>query len=298
MDSGANEAPSSRRPPPLQSEKSQWWGYRTIRILHLTSREHESSDRREVDTDALLTPRGAKRISRTTLADQLEQALRADILEGVFPPGERLKAAELTERYGVSATPLREALQRLAGESLVDLDSRLGASVSAISRDDLLDTYELLTLLGCAALERSVGHGGADWREHVQLRFSAMVGAMKAQEDALDAAERRNLSADATVAHWEYHDALYQACGSPWLLRFVKLLHGHAERYRRRWMQASTAQRDLKHEHESILVAVLSNDSVAAVNALQAHLSRTVELLTDTFGGTLPDQDTQPTHPV
>lgn len=63
-------------------------------------------------------------------------------------------------------------------------------------------------------------------------------------------------------------------------------------------MQASTAQRDLKHEHESILVAVLNNDSVAAVDALRSHLDRTVQLLTETFGGIPHDQDNGPIHPV
>src|SRR5688572_6357929 len=100
-----------------------------------------------METDTLdLTQPG--RISRATLTEQLEEALRADILDGVYRPGQRLRASELTDRYGVSATPLREALQRLAAENLVELDPRLGATVSPISEHDLRDIYELLSMVG------------------------------------------------------------------------------------------------------------------------------------------------------
>ncbi len=84
-----------------------------------------------------------QRVSRATLTTQLEDALRLDIIEGVLAPGQRLRSAELTDRYQVSATPLREALQRLAAQNLVEIDPRFGATVAPISRSDLHDTYWL-----------------------------------------------------------------------------------------------------------------------------------------------------------
>jgi DNA-binding GntR family transcriptional regulator len=68
-------------------------------------------------------------------------ALRTDIFEGRPRPGQRLRAIERTERYKVSATPLREALQRLAGQDLVEIDSRLGLAIAPVSRTHLRDTY-------------------------------------------------------------------------------------------------------------------------------------------------------------
>jgi GntR family transcriptional regulator, carbon starvation induced regulator len=236
------------------------------------------------DRAAQLASRG--RISRATLTEQLEEALRNDILDGVHPPGKRLRASELTSRYGVSATPLREALQRLAAESLVDLDPRSGAAVSEISEEDLRDIYELLAIVGEMALERSVQRGDEAWDAEVERRFRAMTAAhareIELARDGDGDSDRRRATGDAAAAHWEFHDALYQRCGSPWLMRFAKMLHAHAERYRRLSMQTAH-DRDLNAEHRAIMEAARSRDAAAAVAALRSHLDATVRLLLESF---------------
>ena len=84
--------------------------------------------------------------------------------------------------------------------------------------------------------------------------------------------------------HWEFHDALYQRCGSPWLLRFAKMLHAHAERYRRLSLQTAGSRRNLHEEHGAIMLASRERDAAGAVKALRAHLQATVELLVESFG--------------
>src|SRR5919106_1503563 len=130
-----------------------------------------------------------KRVTRATLATQLEDALRVDIIEGVLTPGQRLRAADLTSRYGVSATPLREALQRLAAQNLVEVDPRLGATVARISQTDLRDIYWLRELLEGLALERSIERGDDAWEAGVTKaweRFRAL-GSMERAGTAADA---------------------------------------------------------------------------------------------------------------
>ena len=226
------------------------------------------------------------RISRATLTEQLEQAMRADILDGMLEPGQRLRASDLTARYGVSATPLREALQRLAVENLVELDPRYGATVAPISVTDLRDIYEQLQLISCLALERSVQRGDDAWATHLAERFDALAEAQRRQEVATagDDDSRRLLAAEAGEAHWEYHNALYQACGSPWLMRFVHMLHAHSERYRRLAQHAVGHRRDTVHEHREIMDAAVRRDAPAAVVALREHLALTVKLLVESFG--------------
>jgi GntR family carbon starvation induced transcriptional regulator len=226
------------------------------------------------------------RISRATLTEQLEEALRADILDGVFLPGRRLRALEISERYGVSATPLREALQRLAAEGLVELDPRSGATVARISESDLRDVYEMLSLFACMALERSIARGDEAWADEVRARFDALVVSTSTLEAgaATDDEARRRSSYEAAEAHWRFHNALYVACGSPWLLRFVATLHAHAERYRRLAAHSHGLRRDSRHEHEGIMVATLARDSAGAVTALREHLELTVNLLGDRLG--------------
>lgn len=228
---------------------------------------------------------GDARIGRATLTVQLEEALRMDILAGILKPGQRIRAHEMTARYGVSATPLREALQRLAVENLVELDPRLGATVAPISDDDLREIYEMLQLLDGLALERSIERGDQEWLDGLDRAFDSLSESIVAQEAVTadtDDTTRRRVGSDWSDAHWDFHYALYKACGSAWLMRFVRQLHEHAERYRMQAVQSqSGVRRDSRHEHEAILVAAKARDSATAVQALREHLGLTVRLLMD-----------------
>jgi DNA-binding GntR family transcriptional regulator len=80
---------------------------------------------------------------RHTNYERLRDIIRSDIMTGVFAPGSRLKIAELSERYGISAVPVREALQQLQGEGLVELTANRGASVRRIDEKFLWQIYEI-----------------------------------------------------------------------------------------------------------------------------------------------------------
>jgi GntR family carbon starvation induced transcriptional regulator len=223
------------------------------------------------------------RITRETISEQLERALRIDILEGILQPGQRLRANELAERYGVSATPLREALQRLAGEKLVSLDARLGATVAPISRRDVRDIYELLQLLDGLALERSIAHGDESWLADLGAAFATLsraVAARNALSRETDLETRRAVGMRWSAAHWGFHETLYRACGSPWLMRFVRQLHAHADRYQMLTMRWQSHEgRDSLAEHREIYEAARARDVDRAVGALRGHLGLTIRLL-------------------
>ena len=216
---------------------------------------------------------GDGRVSRMTLAGQVEDALRVDIIEGVLIPGQRLRASDLAEQYGVSATPLREALQRLAAQKLVDLDPRMGAAVADISRSDLHDIYWMRELLEPLALERSVRLGNRAWVERVDASWNAFKAA---QEDASKELPTRSALAW-SAAHRAFHEAMFGACDSRWLLRFVQTLYDHSERYRMITVRSGT--RHTIEEHQSIYRPVIERDATSAVTALKRHLENTVRLL-------------------
>jgi DNA-binding GntR family transcriptional regulator len=226
----------------------------------------------------------AHRVSRATLTAQLEDALRLDIIEGVLAPGQRLRSAELTERYQVSATPLREALQRLAAQNLVEIDPRFGATVAPISRGDLLDTYWLREVLETLALKRSIEEGDAAWRARVADAFEAFIGA-HANPPAEDSLE---IALDWSTLHRRFHEELFSACDSLWLSRMLATLYDHSERYR--MVSRRRGTRDTVAEHASIYQAAVAGDTESAVSALAAHLHGTVELLESH----LPDAEIAP----
>jgi GntR family transcriptional regulator, carbon starvation induced regulator len=213
------------------------------------------------------------RVSRATLTTQLEDALRLDIIEGVLAPGQRLRSAELTQRYQVSATPLREALQRLAAQSLVEIDPRFGATVAPISRGDLRDTYWLREVLETLALKRSIEAGDDDWRARVKIAFEAFIGphGVAPAEDSLE------IALDWSALHRRFHEELFAASDSQWLQRMLATLYDHSERYR--MVSRRRGTRDTVAEHASIYEAAVRGDTDGAIAALAAHLRGTVELL-------------------
>lgn len=219
------------------------------------------------------------RVSRATLALQLEDALRADILSGELRPGQRLRASEIAPRYGVSATPLREALQRLAVEGLVVLDARVGVTVSAISRDDLRDVYETRVTLESEALRRSIATGDDAWLGRVALALDDLRRATPG-----DGAASSRVAAEVTArawsrAHREFDVQLYSACASPWLLRFIETLSKRCERYRRAAGQLPDAYAKWLREHDAIFQAARARDADAAVATLQQHLRDTAHMV-------------------
>jgi GntR family transcriptional regulator, carbon starvation induced regulator len=213
------------------------------------------------------------RVSRATLTTQLEDALRLDIIEGVLAPGQRLRSAELTDRYQVSATPLREALQRLAAQNLVEIDPRFGATVARISRSDLRDTYWLREVLETLALKRSIHAGDDAWRTRVTEAFEAFTAAHGAPpaEDTLE------IAMDWSTLHRRFHEELFSACDSLWLRRMLTTLYDHSERYR--MVSRSRGTRDTYAEHKGMYEPAVAGDVKAATAALAAHLRGTVELL-------------------
>lgn len=216
------------------------------------------------------------RVTRATLAAQVEEAIRLDIIAGTLEPGQRLRASELTLRYGVSATPLREALQRLAAQNLVELGPRLGATVAPISESDLHDIYSLRQLLETEAIERSIQKGNEDWRRQLTVAYDNFERVTGSDSPSEHTPTRQEILAWSAV-HRSFHDALFAACDSEWLLRFVVILSDHSERYR--MLSRRRSRRHSVEEHRTIYLAAMNHDAHAASDALKNHLVATVDLL-------------------
>lgn len=212
------------------------------------------------------------RVTRATLTTQVEDAIRMDIVEGVLSPGQRLRAAELSARYGVSPTPLREALQRLAAQSLIDWDPRLGVTVAGVSQPELRDIYSMRNLLETIALRRSLELGGEDWAAGVTAAWQRFKSTKRPTRQAT-----RDEAVAWSQAHRAFHESLFAACGSGWLVRFVGMLADHSERYR--VLSARTGSRDTQEEHEAIFRAAMAHDPESAVAALSTHLENTVAVM-------------------
>lgn len=212
--------------------------------------------------------------SHTTKASTVYEELRADILSAALEPGAKLRIEFVCDRYRARNTPVREALNRLAAEGLLQRQEQRGFSVATMSAEDLAELTRTRIAIETLALRESLTRRDAAWEEHLVLarhRLDRTPRSLHSEHfEANPEWERR---------HREFHRALISACGSRWLRRFSDELADHAYRYRQRAMQAAYLQRDVASEHAAIADAALAGDAERAVALLQAHFERTATLL-------------------
>jgi len=201
--------------------------------------------------------------SRTAwVTDQIREA----ILSGEIPPGAQIRPRELEERYGVSATPVREAIQRLAAERLLVTTPQRGAQVAPYDPVELEHIYELRLLLEPIATSRSVARADDEWRAAVESAFQAM----EAADHASPAVWFRQ--------HNRFHRAMRSRCDSPWMLRIVDDLILHTERYRRLLRELPAPARP-RAEHIELRRACLAGDGGQAAELTRQHIQGTLDVI-------------------
>ncbi len=222
-----------------------------------------------------------------TLAEKAYDALRHDIIRGALAPGRPLRLADLSERYGMGFSPLREALNRLQAERLVTAESLRGFRVAPLSMEELHDAVSLRILIETKALRAAIAQGDDAWAAGiVSALYALKLQAGRTGPDAdIWALEAR---------HHAFHRALLVACNSPWTLEFVERLYAATERYRIPVLLETgmPAGRDLLAEHSALADATLERDADKAAALLEAHYLHTVEALTKAIR--LEDMKTAP----
>lgn len=209
-----------------------------------------------------------------TRTDWAEQVIRNEILTGALRPGQRLKMAELQDRYpGLSPTPLREALSRLSGTGLVELTPNRGIRVAPSSLEELRDVYANRLLLETVAFEQSFEQLDDAWQKEVRDalgEFEALSrGTQLAAVNASELIAWEN-------AHRRLHFAILSRCGSPWLLRLLDILYDQSVRYRYLTIQVHPDFQRIAQEHRVLSKAVFARDPDKALAALRRHAGLTV----------------------
>lgn len=220
----------------------------------------------------------------STLSRTLYEQLRLEVLSGRLLPGARLRLDELRKQFGVSLSPLREALSRLAAEGFVVAESQRGFAVAPVSRAMFADVIGLRVELEGKALREAVAAGDENWEVGVLAALHRLkkVEGPGRTEERLDEWERR---------HREFHAALVGACPSPLLLQFCATLRDLNDRYRRLFLASHTLDRDVADEHQAIADAALARDGDGAARLLGEHVQRTarnVFRVLDERGGARP----------
>ena len=203
-----------------------------------------------------------------TLVESSYNQLRSDIIAGKLAPGAKLRIEELRHDYRIGASPLREALNRLAGEGFVTVEEQRGFKVAPVSPDDLKDLSRMRIMLECEALRESISNGDDEWEANLLAAHHRLQKAERSFGKNLDEWEQRNE---------EFHEALVAACASSWLLRLRHVLYEQHKRYRFIAILSHQQDRDVHREHREILEATLARDVKAAIEATERHIQFTLE---------------------
>jgi DNA-binding GntR family transcriptional regulator len=196
-----------------------------------------------------------------TRTQQLCDTLEREILLGTLAPGARLDEYDLAERYGVSRTPVREALRLLAASGLVEIRSNQGASVSRISLDRLLKMFEVLAEMEALCARLAARRVNAEMLRKISDAQLQMVQAADRQE---------------TEAFYElnrhFHEGIYAAAQNEYLAEQVIALRKRTEPYRRRATYLPGRIAVTLAEHNAIFDAISANQPDVAHALMRNHI--------------------------
>lgn len=200
------------------------------------------------------------------LYEDVAEQLRAQIFAHNLEPGSWLDEQSLAVQFGISRTPMREAIKVLASEGLVTMKPRRGAYVTEVERRDLEQIFAVLALLeGSAAKE----------------------AALKATEEQLNQLDNLHLKLEKTAAdrdveqffeiNVQFHELLMNIADNRWMNGVINDLRKVLKLQRRDSLGRAGRLQNALSEHREILKALLKRDGVAAEEAMREHLAHGLE---------------------
>jgi GntR family carbon starvation induced transcriptional regulator len=207
---------------------------------------------------------------RQNQADRAFAELRRSILSGALPPGVKLKIESLQRQFGLSSSPLREALNRLSVEGLVVTEENRGFRAAPITAGDLQDLTRLRVAVEIQALKESVRHGDETWKADLVTAHDQFAAHDRSVAEG-------NVSPDAewTRLHKAFHVALISGCPYPRMTALCASLFDQSERYRRLSARFRSVPRGASDEHLRLLDAVTARKADMAALLLIEHIEDT-----------------------
>ncbi len=211
----------------------------------------------------------------STLASRVYEELRRDVIEARYAPGQKLLLKDLCSRYFAGLSPVREALNRLAGDGLVEQSDQRGFTVAAIDLGQLEELSRTRIWLYSKALRESVEHGDSAWEESLLVAFHRLSKLPR----YLPVETVRSPNPAWEAAHRTFHLQMISACRSRYLIGYCAQLFDAANRYRHLSRVSALYRQQRSDEHREILDLVLARDADAACALLQRHFDRTASLV-------------------
>ncbi|MEO0381039.1 MAG: GntR family transcriptional regulator [Pseudomonadota bacterium] len=183
--------------------------------------------------------------------------LLAAIRSGAFAPGERLRETDVATRLNLSRTPVREALRRLEADGIVEHRPRLGAVIRQLSHSELVELYEMRSVLERTAAEMAAKHAGA-----------AEIEALRALNETLAASAPQQ----AATLNQDFHRGIYRATRNRFLMEAARALNNALMLLGPTTLDDAARIAEVSAQHNAILDAIAAGDVAAAGDAAETHL--------------------------
>src|SRR6056297_457868 len=217
-----------------------------------------------------MTKAPAQKQRTATRADMLRAELESMIVDGDLHPGARLDESELAQRFGVSRTPVREAIKVLVASGLAEMRGRQGASVAMPSITALLEMFEMMAMLEGMCAGFAARRSTAAERRNLRQIHEELVTAL--DRSGADHFYKINV---------RFHDALYEASHTSYVAEQTWQLRRRLAPYRRQVTYQPDRMTGTLIEHKRIMEAIEANDAKAATEAASAHVRLLGDNLSD-----------------
>lgn len=225
-----------------------------------------------MNDEALLSATGTPE-RRPSLVETAYEAMKQAIRDGVFPPGYQRSEQEIAHRLQMSRTPVHEAIIRLQAEGMVQLLSKRGVVIKALSPLDMKEIYNVVIAIeGMAALllaERDI-----EVREHFCRKLAALNEEMSRALEADDLVEWARLDSG-------FHELLVEGCDDGRLARIARIHLDQSHRARRVTLHLRPRPVQSIVEHQALIDAIRAGDGALAQQCAQAHKRRARDLIID-----------------
>jgi len=203
----------------------------------------------------------AIRIAQPALYEEVAERLRQRIFSHELPPGTWIDEQALAEDYGISRTPLREALKVLASEGLVTLKPRRGCYVTELSGSDIQEIFPIIAMLeGRCAYEAT------------QKASPAEVNRLEKIQETLEKAAATSDIPAYFQANQQFHQELWQMTGNRWLLQVIQDLRKVLKLTRYQSLSVDGRLQKSMEEHRELLAAIKAKKPELAEQVMKAHL--------------------------
>jgi len=193
---------------------------------------------------------------------RIEAGLVEDIAAGILQPGERLDEVKLTERFGVSRTPVREALTRLTAQGILVPGEKRGVRVAEYTREELAQIYETMNEIESACARIAA-------QRLTLLSRAEIVAAQRACIAAAESGDKMHYMR----ANEALHAAIYRATGNPYMAELAADFRRRTGPFRARKFATTADLIASAQSHESLISGIFSEDSKTAAEGMRAHMT-------------------------